>query len=137
MDNMSAEGTKVEGAGVNAPVASPKVGGIQGGEQPSDNQNAKLIENIQKENGELRAESAKKDEKITALDAEIKKLKEDLAKKGKGKAEKSEPKYLVVDPFRGNTKKDDGEVYDRGADVSHFDEDRLANLIDRGLVKKS
>ena len=134
---MSAEGTKVEGAGANAPAASPKVGGTQGGEQPSDNQNAKLIEDLQKENGDLKADSAKKDEKITALEAEIKKLKEDLAKKGKAKAEKSEPKFVVISPFRGNTKKDEGTIYDVGTDVSDFDEDRLQNLIAKDLVKKS
>jgi len=127
----------VEGTGAKAPVNPPETGGTQGGEQPSENQNAKLIEHLQKENGELKAEPARKDEKITALDAEIKKLKEDLAKKGKGKAEKSEPKFVVISPFRGNTKKDEGTIYDVGTDVSDFDEERLQNLIAKDLVKKS
>lgn len=34
------------------------------------------------------------------------------------------------------TTKEDGKQYEIGDDVSHFDSDRLKNLVERGLVKK-
>ncbi|MCL7987734.1 hypothetical protein M8998_07270 [Sphingobacterium sp. lm-10] len=52
------------------------------------------------------------------------------ASKSKGKA----AKYTVLTPFAD--KDNFGKMYKEGDDVSHFDEDRLASCVKRGLVKK-
>lgn len=53
------------------------------------------------------------------------------------KAEKKESKvaYVVASPF--NDKDDFSKSYAKGEDVSHFDEGRLADLVERKLVKVS
>lgn len=53
---------------------------------------------------------------------------------GSSASELSKEKYTVVKPFYDVKKP--GEVFRVGDDVSHFDESRLANCIEKGLVKK-
>lgn len=129
---------KSETTGVQSPVVPPEAGG---------NQNVELeakIQAMESEKSELETKNlaltedlAKKDEIILALEQEKKRLTEDLAKKGsKAKVDKGGPRFVVISPFRGNTKKDDGTIYDIGTDVSDFEEDRLANLISKELVQK-
>lgn len=127
-----------EGTGAKSPVTPPEAGGTQNVEL------AQKIELLVSENSDLESknsalsdELAKKDEKIISLEQENKKLSDELAKKGaKAKVDKGGPKFVVISPFRGNTKKDDGTIYDIGTDISDFDEDRLANLIAKELVQK-
>lgn len=45
-------------------------------------------------------------------------------------------KYVVINPFRDKESKD-GKVIDVDTDVSHFNKDRLTDLVNRGLVTKS
>ncbi|SMG32198.1 hypothetical protein [Sphingobacterium psychroaquaticum] len=112
------------------------------------------IEKIQSENEKLKAELVAKDSEIESLKAEHKafkeklkpeiekiqseneKLKAELAKTGKqSKASKSgAAKFVVVSAFRGNQK---GEgIFEIDSDVSHFDADRLKDLVSRELVKE-
>lgn len=79
------------------------------------------IEKITEENKSLKAENAKLK---TALDKAT----------AKSKAKKSDPKFIVINAFRG-TKEGEG-IFELESDVSHLDADRLESLIDRGLVKK-
>lgn len=73
---------------------------------------------------------------IEKIKAENEKLKAELAKAGKStKASKAgAAKFVVVSAFRG-TQKDEG-IFEIDADVSHFDADRLKDLVERELVKE-
>jgi len=79
------------------------------------------IEKIQEDNKSLKAENAKLK---TALDKAT----------AKSKAKKGDPKFIVINAFRG-TKEGEG-IFELESDVSHLDADRLESLIERGLVKK-
>lgn len=129
---------KNEGTGADALVNPPVAGGTQNVELEQK------IETLQSEKSDLESknstlsdELAKKDEKIVSLEQENKRLSDELAKKGsKAKTDKGGPKFVVISPFRGATKKDEGTIYDIGTDVSDFDEERLTNLIAKELVQK-
>lgn len=54
------------------------------------------------------------------------------AGKSKGKAKPA--KYTVLKPFAD--KDNFSKMWKEGDDVSHFDEDRLASCVKRGLIKK-
>jgi hypothetical protein len=60
--------------------------------------------------------------------------KDAAAAKGKGEAKPSKKKYTVIAPFAD--KDDFSKKWEEGDDVSHFDEARLADCVNRGLVKK-
>jgi regulator of replication initiation timing len=104
------------------------------------------IEKITEENKALKAEHQEfKDklkpeiEKITeenkALKADNAKLKAALDKAtAKSKAKKGDPKFIVINAFRGT--KDGEGIFELESDVSHLDADRLDSLVERGLVKK-
>ncbi|QBQ41202.1 hypothetical protein E2P86_08545 [Sphingobacterium psychroaquaticum] len=100
-------------------------------------------EGVEVENEKLKADLADKDVEIEALkveregvEVENEKLKADLAKASKqSKAVKSgAPKFVVISAFRG-TQKNEG-IFEIDADVSHFDADRLKDLVSRELVKE-
>lgn len=76
-----------------------------------------------------------KDAEIQQLQAQIESLKSEASKK-RGKGAKDSKRFVVVNSFRGNTKADNGKIYDINEDVSHFDADRLKNLVERELVKE-
>ncbi len=46
----------------------------------------------------------------------------------------SKPKYIVAEPF--SDRDSFSKMWNKGDDVSHFDEARLADCVNRGLVKK-
>ena len=56
-----------------------------------------------------------------------------MVKQEEKKEQSGTKKYLVVSEFRD--KDDFNLTHEVGADVSHFDADRLAKLTDLGLVK--
>lgn len=56
------------------------------------------------------------------------------AAKVKGDSKPSKKKYIVISPF--SDKDIFSKKWEEGDDVSHFDESRLANCIEKGLVKK-
>ena len=56
------------------------------------------------------------------------------AKAEKDAAKPSKKKYIVISPF--SDKDIFSKKWEEGDDVSHFDESRLANCIEKGLVKK-
>jgi len=56
------------------------------------------------------------------------------AKAEKEAAKPSKKKYIVISPF--SDKDIFSKKWEEGDDVSHFDESRLANCIEKGLVKK-
>lgn len=97
------------------------------------------IEKLNAEHQEFKDKLNPEIEKITeenkALKAENAKLKAALDKAtAKSKAKKGDPKYIVINAFRGT--KDGEGIFELESDVSHLDSDRLDSLIERGLVKK-
>ncbi|TCV17124.1 hypothetical protein EDC17_101141 [Sphingobacterium alimentarium] len=97
------------------------------------------IEKLKAEHQEFKDKLKPEIEKITeenkALKAENTKLKAALDKAtAKSKAKKGDPKYIVINAFRGT--KDGEGIFELESDVSHLDSDRLDSLIERGLVKK-
>lgn len=80
---------------------------------------------------------AKADERAEKDAAAAKaKAEKDAAAEGKvkGEAKPSKKKYIVISPFAD--KDIFSKKWEEGDDVSHFDESRLANCIEKGLVKK-
>lgn len=143
---------KNEKAGATTPATPSTVEGTQQTDQGQLDlgANTSTIEEVEK----LKADLAAKDAEIEALKAEHKefkeklkpeiekiqaeneKLKADMAKTGKStKASKSGgSKFIVVSAFRG-TQKGEG-IFEIDADVSHFDAERLKDLVSRELVKE-
>lgn len=160
---MSTEKNKKEVTGAAAPVTPSKVEGTQSADQAqldlgakSDEKatlelvvaekNAEIealkaqhqefkdklkpeIEKIQEESKTLKAENE-------SLKGEIEALKADTGKpSGKGtKGNKSEGKFIVSNSFRGN--KEGEGIFNINDDVSHFEADRLKDLVERGLVEE-
>lgn len=140
---------KSEKAGATTPATPSKVEGTQDANQAdSVNQeevNASLaakdaeIESLKAEHQEFKDKLKPEVEKITeenkSLKAENAKLKTTLDKAtAKSKAKKGDPKYIVINAFRG-TKEGEG-IFELESDVSNLDADRLDSLVERGLVKK-
>ncbi|MCY4781438.1 hypothetical protein ORI89_17395 [Sphingobacterium sp. UT-1RO-CII-1] len=160
---MSTE-TNKEKAGAKAPATSSKVEETQNdnqgaldlsskGDAPNvdsltaqvstltaelDSKNSE-IENLKKEHEAFKAKLKPEIEKIQAennsLKDQVASLQAEGSKStGKSKGQKSAPKFIVVSAFRGIQEND--KVFDVDADVSHFDSERLATLIAKGLVKE-
>jgi regulator of replication initiation timing len=140
---------KSEKAGDNAPATPSTVEGTQNANQAGsvnqDDVNASLaakdaeIDALKAEHQEFKDKLKPEIEKITeenkSLKAENAKLKTALDKAtAKSKAKKGDPKFIVINAFRG-TKEGEG-IFELESDVSHLDADRLESLIERGLVKK-
>lgn len=161
---MSTEKNKKEVTGAAAPVAPSKVEGTQSADQAqldlgaksadneslasalaakdseiealkAEHQNFKdklkpEIEKIQEDNKTLKAENE-------SLKGEIEALKADTGKSsGKGsKGSKTEGKsFIVSNSFRGN--KEGEGIFNINDDVTHFEADRLKDLVERGLVEE-
>ena len=160
---MSTEKTKIEKAGGSTPATPSKVEGIQSADQDQLDLGAKSaekatlesvvatkdaeiealkaehqefkdklkpeIEKIQEENKSLKTENE-------TLKGEIEALKADTGKpSGKGsKGNKSEGKFIVSNSFRGN--KEGEGIFNINDDVTHFEADRLKDLVERGLVEE-
>ena len=97
------------------------------------------IDKLKKEHQEFKDKLKPEIEKITeenkALKADNAKLKAALDKAtAKSKAKKGDPKFIVINAFRGT--KDGEGIFELESDVSHLDADRLDSLVERGLVKK-
>lgn len=97
------------------------------------------IDKLKAEHQEFKDKLKPEIEKITeenkALKADNAKLKAALDKAtAKSKAKKGDPKFIVINAFRGT--KDGEGIFELESDVSHLDADRLDSLVERGLVKK-
>lgn len=161
---MSTEKNKKEVTGAAAPVTPSKVEGTQSADQAQLDLGAKSDEKatlesvVAEKNAEIEAlkaqhqefkdklkpEVEKIDQENKALKAEnealkgqIEALKADTGKSsGKGtKCNKSEGKsFIVSNSFRGN--KEGEGIFNINDDVSHFEADRLKDLVERGLVEE-
>lgn len=140
---------KSEKAGETTPATPSKVEGTQEANQADlvtqENVNELLaakdaeIESLKAEHQEFKDKLKPEIERIQdenkALKAENAKLKASLDKAtAKSKVKKGDPKFIVIDAFRG-TKEGEG-IFELETDVSHLDADRLDSLVERGLVKK-
>lgn len=149
---------KSEKAGATTPANPSTIEGTQSTDQGKLDLGVNT--STSEENDNLKAELEAKDVEIEALKAEHKEFKDKLKPEiekiqeenkslkaknvklqasldkasVKSKAKKEDPKFIVINAFRGN--KEGEGIFELGADVSHFDSERLESLVERELVKK-
>ena len=143
---MSTE-NKTEKAGAPAPATPSKVDGAQKTVQTDDlkvTEHSGEIESLKAEVAEKDNNIASKDQEIESLKAEVESLKGDVKSlegriekaTKKGKASKTEKRFVVINSFRGNQKGENGKIYAINEDVSDLDPDRLKDLVSRDLVRE-
>lgn len=138
-DNQGALDLPSKGDTSNSPEVDPLATQVATLTAELDSKNSE-IETLKQEHEVFKNKLKPEVERITA---ENKSLKEQVASlqaqgaksAGKSKGQQStEPKFIVISAFRGT--KENDKVFDVDTDVSHFDAERLAALVAKGLVKE-